>query len=338
VAKRPVPARAGSGGEIPPVALLYGEEDFLLEEELRRRVDAALEGSDRTLNLDVLNAGDTDARDIVARASSFPMTGPRRVVVVRDADRLAAGDLELLASYCEAPSPSSCLLLVGVKPDMRRKPFAALRKAGQATEYARMYEDRLPAWITGHARARGLAIGPEAAKLLATYAGSSLRDIAQEIEKISLYIGARKEITPADVAAVVGMSKEYSPFALQAAIGRRDTARAVTILEELLNAGSAVPLVIATLTNYFLTLLKLHDLRRRSSPPQDDAARARIHPMFVGEYREALAHHPPGACERALLLLAEADRDTKSGTVGPRQVMEALTLELCGAAGRPSHA
>ena len=331
MAKRPAAGRPEATGEIPPVCLLYGEEDFLLEEALRALVDAALEGADRTLNLDVLDAADADARAIVARASSFPMTGARRVVVVRDADRLGAPDLEILAAYCDAPSPASCLVLTGVKPDMRRNPFAGLRRKGQATEYGRVYEDKLPAWITAHARARALTITPEAAGLLAATAGSSLREIAGEIEKIALYMGTRTAIGPADVAAVVGVGKEYTPFALQEAIGKRDTARALTILEELLNAGSAVPLIIATLTNYFCTLLKLHDLRRRGAPPQEDAARARVHPMFVGQYRAALAHHGAPACERALVLLAEADRDAKSGSAGPREVMEALALRLCGA-------
>jgi len=331
VAKKPAAARVDGAADIPPVRLLYGEEDYLLEEALRAQVDAALGGADRTLNLDVLNGGETDAREIVDRASSFPMTGERRVVVVREADRLAAGDLELLAAYCESPSPSTCLVLVGTKPDMRRKPFAALRRKNMATEYARVWEERLPAWIGAHARARGLAMAPEAARLLVATAGSSLREIAGEIEKIALYIGARSEITPADVAAVVGMSKEYSPFALQEAIGRRDAARALAILEELLNAGSALPLIVATLTNYFCALLKLHDLRRRGTPPQEEAARARVHPMFLAEYRQALPHHTAEECERALLLLAEADRDSKSGSAGPREVMEALTLRLCGA-------
>ena len=341
MAKRPQAApaapphapRGGHGGGVPSVRLLYGEEDYLLEEALRALVDEALEGADRTLNLDVLNAAETDARDIVARASSFPMTGERRVVVVREAERLGAGDLEILAAYCEAPSPSSCLVLTAVKPDMRRNPFAALRKRGEAVEFARVYEEKLPAWIAAHARGRGLTISMEGAALLASSAGSSLREIAGEIEKISLYIGTRKEISPADVAAVVGMSREYNPFALQEAIGRRDAARALTILEEILNSGGAVPLIIATLTNFYLALLKLHDCRKRGLPLQEDASRARVPPMFLGRYREALAHHTTAACSRALLLLAEADRDTKSGNAGPREVLEALALRLCGADG-----
>lgn len=318
-------------GEVAPVYLLYGEEDFLAGEALDAILPAALEGGDRTFNLDVLAGGETDAREIVARASSFPMVGPRRVVVVRDADRLSSHDCDLLSAYVEEPSPSSCLVLVAVKPDMRKKPFATIRRSGWALECRRLYENQVPAWITGEVRKEARSIDPEAAKLLTAYIGTSLREVKSELDKLYVYTGTRKEITAADVSALVGISKEYSPFELQKAVGRRDGARAMTILEEILGAGGGVPLVIATMTNYFLTLWKLHDLRRRGIPQKDQAVQARVSPYFFQEYHEALGFQPPAACERALLLLAEADEQSKSGLCEARRVMEELVLRLCGA-------
>ena len=320
-------------GDVAPVYLLYGEEDLLVEEALDAVLQAALPGSDRTFNLEVVSGADTDGKEIVARASSFPMTGERRVVVVREADRLSAHDCELLAAYTEEPSVSSCLLLVGTKPDMRRKPFAGLKKGGRALECKRLYENQVPAWITAEVGRGGRHIGPEAAKLLPAYVGTSLREIRNELEKLYVYIGARREITADDVAALVGMSREFTPFELQKAVGRRETARAMTILQEFLGSGGGVPLVIATMTNYFLTLWKLHDLRRRGAGRAEQIAQAHVNPYFLDEYTEALAAQGPGACERALLLLAEADERSKSGVYDVRQVMDALVVQLCGADG-----
>ena len=44
-------------GTVAPVYLLYGEEDLLVEEALDAILRAALEGGDRTFNLDVLGGG-----------------------------------------------------------------------------------------------------------------------------------------------------------------------------------------------------------------------------------------------------------------------------------------
>jgi DNA polymerase-3 subunit delta len=321
-------------GVVAPVYLLYGEEDLLVEEALDAILVSALEGGDRTFNLDVLGGAEADGRDIVARASSFPMAGGRRVVVVRDADRLSLHDLELLAAYVAEPSPSTCLILVAVKPDMRKKPFTAIKRSGGALECKRLYEDKIPSWITETVRKGGGRIEPEAAKLLAAYIGTSLREIRNELDKLFIYIGSRKEINAVDVSALVGMSKEYSPFELQKAVGRRETARAMRILEEILRGGGGAPLVIATMTNYFLTLWKLHDPQVRGVSGKDQAAQARVHPFFIQEYHEALGFQSPAACERALLLLAEADEQSKSGTYDARQVMESLIVRLCGAEER----
>ena len=321
-------------GEVAPVYLLHGEEDFLLEEALEAILQTALAESDRSFNLDILSGGEADGRDIVARASSFPMGGGRRVVVVREVERLSAHDCEILAAYAAEPSPSSCMILVGTKPDMRKKPFATIRKSGRALECRRLYENQIPAWIAGAVRKGGYRIEPEAAKLLPAYIGTSLREIMSELEKLYVYAGARKEITAADVAALVGMSKEYTPFELQKVVGRRETARAMTILEEIMEAGGGVPLIIATMTNYFMTLWKLHDLQRRGVTQKDQAAQARVNPYFLQEYHEALRYQPPEACERALLLLAEADEQSKTGVSDVRQVMEALIVRLCGAEER----
>jgi DNA polymerase-3 subunit delta len=318
-------------GDIAPVYLLYGEEDFLLEEALDAIIATALAGVDRTLNLDVLHGGDADGHHIVARASSFPMTGERRVVVVRDVEKLSGRDAELLASYIEHASPSTCLVLLSVKPDFRKKPFVTARKLGVVAEFKRLYENKVPAWVSEYVRKGGRRIDAEGAKLLAAYVGSSLREIKNELDKLYIYCGERKEITENDVSALVGMSKEFSPFELQKAIGRREIARATTILSKLLDGGEGMPLIIATLTNYYLVLWKMHDMRRRGVPLKEQAAVARVNPYFLEEYQEALQLQGPADCQQAFLLLSEADEQSKSGQYDVRQVLHTMIVRLCGA-------
>ena len=190
-------------GAVAPVYLLYGEEDLLVEEALDAILQAALEGDGRTFNLDVLRGGETDGRDIVERASSFPMAGGRRVVVVREADRLPAHDCEILAAYVGEPSPSTCLVLVAVKPDMRKKPFATVKRSGGALECKRLYEDKIPPWIVEAVRKGGYRIEPEAAKLLAAYTGTSPRPSTASNLAASR---ARATVSPEEVVTPTSLS------------------------------------------------------------------------------------------------------------------------------------
>jgi DNA polymerase-3 subunit delta len=323
-------------GSFSPVYLLFGEEDYLVEEAAETIIAAALKNADKAFNLDVLRATDADAREIVACASAFPVVSERRVVVVREPEKLTGRDPELLITYIENPLASTVLLLVSVKPDFRTKLFATAKSRGVALEFRPLYENRIPGWITEQVQFLGKRIDLQGAKLLAACSAPSLREVRNEIDKLCMYAGERTELTVADVSAVVGMSREFTPFELQKAVGVRDAGRAIAILERLLETGVAIPLIIATLTRFFMTLSKVHDLKRRGSSFGEMAAAVHIPPFFFREIEEAINHQPPESCEQAFLLLAEADERTKSGVADPRLAMQDLVVLLCGENGRNS--
>jgi len=321
---------------IAPVYVLFGEEDYLVDEAVDAIIAAAIGTGDRGFNLDVVYGGDTDGRDIVARASSFPMMAGRRVVVVRDADRMSARDTEILSAYVERPSPTTCLVLVGEKPDFRKKPFSFVRKAGAAIEFRHLFENQIPAWVTDHVARGGRRIDAEAAKLLAASTGTSLRGVTNELDKLAVYLGERKVIGEDDVCAVVGVSKEFTVFELQKAIGLHQTARAVTILSHMIEERKQVPVVIASLTTYFTTLWKLYEIRRQGVSVGEKTAAARIHPYFIAQNAQALETTSVPEIERAILHLARADQLTKSVSGDPMQVMLTLIVLLCGGEGGDS--
>jgi DNA polymerase-3 subunit delta len=315
--------------KLSPVYLLFGEEDFLMDEAVEEIVAAALGDADKGFNLDVVRGSDADGRDIVARASAFPLNSDHRVVIVREPEKLSGRDPEFLVQYVENPLLSTVLLLVSGKPDFRTKLFSTAKSRGAAVEFRQLYENQIPDWITERVLTLGRRLEPEGAKLLAACCGSSLREIKNEIDKLIIYAGERTELAEADVSAVVGISREFTPFELQKAIGRRDTGRAITILERLMQADVGIPVIVAVLTKYFLMLWKVHDLKRQGISFREIAAAVRIPPYFFNEIEEALEFHPPASCEEAFPLLAAADEQTKSGSADPRLVMQDLVVLLC---------
>lgn len=319
-------------GNVSSLYLFHGEESFLIDEALQMLIDAAVDPSQRAFNLDVLSANDVDARDIVARASAFPMMADRRAVVVRDVERMGEKDMELLRHYVEAPSPTTCLVLVTSKADMRRKLFTLMKKNGVAIEFRELYDSQLPAWIEQRVRKRKGTITPEASKLLSAYVGSSLRDIENELEKLFLYLGGRTGITAEDIATVVGFTRDYNVFELQKAVGEKNLRRAAAILERILDAGERLPVVISVLTSYFTTLWKLADLRRRGVQDRDLAAEVRVNPYFLKEYLDVLRRYSNAEIERAFEYLVAADEKSKSTGSDPRQIMHLLLVQLTGAA------
>ncbi len=313
---------------LAPVYLFFGEEDFLIEEGVREMLDAAVPADLRAFNLDVMQGAEAAAHDIVARASAFPMMAERRAVLVREADRLGQKDLELLASYVERPSPSTVLILTAVKPDMRRKAFAAVRKAGGTVECRPLTEAQLPAWITRRLRARGLAIDPDACRLLSSLVGRGLRELDQELEKLAAYTGGRAQITSDDVAAVVGVSRQYNIFELQRAIAGGEVARAEEILGRMLETGQGAPYFVAMLSSFFAAVWKMHDFRRRGMSEDTMAREMKRERWMLTDYITAAQRYSPYQTERALALLLTVDERSKSSGGDDATLLQTLLADL----------
>ncbi len=319
--------------EFAAVYFFHGEETFLADEATHLIVDQALSPDERTFNLDVLYGNETTVSDILGRATSYPMMAERRIVVVRNMDRLPMleRDKELLSHYVDHPSATTILVLIAQSADLRKKPYPLLRKATTLFECKPLYDNQIPAWIQRRATDQGKNISAEGAQLLASSVNPSLREIQNELDKLYIYTGEKKSISTNDVSAVVGVSREFNIFALQRAIGVRDLPGATLILERMIDAGEQPTLILFMLTRYFVTLWKMTELKRSGASPQELARDLRINPYFLREYQEALRHYSKQQIEQAFGTLVRADESLKTTTVRPKQVMQVLLVGIAGA-------
>src|SRR5215218_9231989 len=167
-----------------PVYYLFGEDDFLKEQATRELIDAAVEPTTRDFNLEIRRASELDTEALDALLSTPPMLAERRVVVLRDVDKLKKPARMLLDRYLTRPAHDTVLVLVsptGVKADK------TLSAHAMAVEYAPLTGDRLPRWVDHYAKQLGRTITPEAATLLVEAAGGDLPQLAVELEKLASY-------------------------------------------------------------------------------------------------------------------------------------------------------
>lgn len=301
------------------VYLLHGNEPFLIERAVDLIVDRALgRGGDR-LNLQVFAAEESDAREITLSALAYPMLGGRRVVVVKDVEKVR--DAERLAAYVADPNPSTVLVLTCAKTDFRQKLFQALQKTAFLLECRTPYDDRIPGWIESEVKRAGKEITPEAAALIHFSVGKSLSDIGRELEKLHLYVGGRNVIDADDVAAVVGVSRNFSIFDLQRAVGLRDAGTALDILARMIDRGENMTGCIVQLTRYFEKLWLLPD---RPCPPSEAASLIGVREFFAGEYVAARRRYTSSQIEDSFRALRDADVRLKSSGGTPRLIMTLL--------------
>jgi len=130
------------------------------------------------------------------------------------------------------------LLITAGKVDRRKTLFKTIEKLGTVESLAGLsaddkdWADQAERFVLTELGPRRQTMSDEALGELVTAVGPHLRQLAQEVEKLTLYAAGRAEITVADVHALVCRNKQARAFALGEALGDRDLPRALRCLDE----------------------------------------------------------------------------------------------------------
>jgi len=320
-------AKRLAGGRAPGgVFFLFGENEFLKEEAAAQLVAAHLDPATRDFNFDQLRAGDTDPDTLASIAHTPPMMAEWRVVIVRDAQALAASastraPIEVLL---ERKLPGLVLILLANTERSKAQFFDRLKREATAVEFAPLSEADLPVFLVGRAEARGLKLDTGAARALAAAIGADLGIMMQELSKLEQYVGERRRITRADVEAVVGALPRQNRWDWFDTVGSGDFAAARKGLRILLDQGeTGVGLVIGLGTQLLRVALVVRG---------GEAALAAVLPgnqrWLASRIARQARHWTAARIDAAVDDLLRADRLLKSAPLGDLAVLEELLLRL----------
>jgi len=327
-----------------PVYYLFGDDDFLKDGASRDIIEAGVDAATRDFNLEVRRGHEIDAESLDALLSTPPMLAERRVVVIRDVDKLKKDARALLDHYLSRPASDSVLVLIapsGAKADK------ALVERAAAVEFATLDGVRLPKWIVYHAQAvLGRSISPDAVALLIEAVGSDLPQLSVELAKLASYCS--ESIDERAVADVVGVRRGESLGDLLDAVAAKDAGTALALAPVVLQMPKTnVVSIIMALTTQTLALsyaaaAMASGVSSRALFPElmallKDTGAYPMRPW--GEAVTSWVKHAPRwsamELESALAVLLQADaalKDTRVST--PEQQLTTILLALCGSATR----
>jgi DNA polymerase-3 subunit delta len=195
-------------------------------------------------------------------------------------------------------------------------------------ECPKVSERELLSWTNERLGTFGKGISREAGEYLIANAGISLRDIANELEKLMLFAPERKQYTEEDVLGLVGSSRVYNVFELQKALGAGNTAKSIEIVHHMLNNDGNAIMIISMLLRYFSALFRLQDAQGQGGNPYEIAKIVGINAYFLPEYQSALRNYPPMKLARAFYLLRNADLTLKTSSQSPIIVLQKVIVGL----------
>ena len=253
-------------GTAMPVYLLKGEEHFVMEELVSRLIDRLVSADMRSFNLSVDHASEIDIKSFLSTARSFPFLSDRRVMVVRELERMR-GKWKQLISYCEDPVESTTVIfLFSTHDDKGRrirppKDFSTVektvRKCGRVIQFDRLNDAGLKKWVQARAKKLGFEFDSSAVARLTASVGTDLYDLSNEIDKLGISFEGGKAGS-SDVASVIGSYRMRGVYDMIDCIGRKDAVAALEILSGIINSGAERPsVVVYQLTRRFLAMLRI---------------------------------------------------------------------------------
>jgi DNA polymerase III subunit delta len=289
-------------GLLKPVYWLEGDEEYFIDSIILYAEHHILNESEAGFNQTVFYGRDTDWPTVVNACRRYPMFAERQVVIIKEAQSMK--DIEKLEGYIEKPLTSTILFIAykGKKVDGRTKLAKTLKDKAVLFTTKKLYENELPEWATQLIHSKGYTISQKALFLLIDHIGNDLSRISNEIDKMMLNLGDRKNITEDDIEQFVGISKEFNVFELQDALGKKDFYKAIRIASYFEHNPKAAPLqlIFPSLYSFFS---KVQMVYGASGNEKSIAAQIGITEWKVREYITAAKKYDPHAIEKNILLL-----------------------------------
>ena len=245
-------------GVFKPVYLLMGEEPYYVDMVCDAIVEHCLDESEKDFNQTVCYGADVSADAVITAARRYPMFSERQLVVVKEAQMMKG--LEELALYCQKPLESTVLVIAmhGAGADKRKSFYKTVSKMGVVVDSPLLRDYEMPRWISMYYKSRGLGISPDAAALLAEYAGTDLNKISIETEKMLKNLPeGTSEVSAADIEKNVGISRQFSIFELTRELSSKNAPKALRIAAYIgSSAKFAMPMAVSALYMHFNRILK----------------------------------------------------------------------------------
>jgi DNA polymerase-3 subunit delta len=294
---------------VPPVTLLWGEDDYLL-----REAALALLGDTKATEVD---AAEWEGGELQSLATPS-LFGEARALLVNDARSLRKETLDEIGRYLAAPDPDATLVLACVVAERGKVP-AALQKLVEPVGEIRKVDiarKELEPWLVSRARALVETLGPEPGQLVAALV--QLQDAFPE-----------QRVGPREIAGQFrGLGEQKTWDLCDRAFGK-DLPGAIRSLRSIEEGGDEAIMVLGGIAARLRDLLKVRSLPDRMPPAQVAKEAGLRFDWQARRYQQQARNFSMAQLVALHDRVTEADRALKSGATGD-VVMPTLVTAIAG--------
>ncbi len=311
---------------------IYGQENYLKEKVLQTLIKAMHIKVNDEFDFLTLYGDECQAETILEQVEMMPFLAEKRVLVVRDFEKIKADERKKLIPYLNDPAETSVLIILDDKPDKKYAVYKTILEKSISVQCKQPYSPvDLRVWLNDELKMRGLIFEGRATDLFINSIPLDYFTAFNELDKLALYIGTRKNITYEDVLSCVCKNKVYTIFELQNAIGKKDVTISLSILDNLLENDEAAVMMTTMLARFFTLIWKVNACRKNKIGDSEIMSYHlnEVHNFFRKDYMLFANKYPQPKLRKVFALLLKADADLKSLNVKENILMEMLVYNIC---------
>ena len=309
--------------------IIYGEERFFFDPVLQKIENAVFkEHADKALNYQIFYGSESSEQQIINACLSFPMLAERKLIVVREFDKLEVSDQESFLKYLKKPQPSSVLVLQTGEIGRNQFHKEVLKLAVRVT-CKRLYERDVYNWTQNKFEENAIKANKESIAFLVENIGLDLLRLNLEIEKIKNYLGTGQLLTLELVSQITGFTREVNIFNFQKVLAARDLSSSLKIGSHMLEQGNVIAAILPALFTFFRRFWIVKEMSEKHLSHQQILNLLGGH---IYAYKDIFAHQGNFTITHLKLILSkllEAEFDLKTSQKKPESILTILCYFIC---------
>ena len=327
-------------GKLNSIYLLYGEELFLLENSLKRIKNIF---GECIKGINYINIDETNYTELIQDIETPAFGYEKKLIIARNTGLLKKDGkrknveleksreklIEYLNKNIDMIKESVVLVFVEENADNKKELYKVIDKNGVVCNFEYQKPIQLEKRIKAICNGYEVKIDDSTLRYFIECCGTNMQELINEIRKLIEYAGKGGKITKEDIDKLSIKKLESVIFDLTDSLGKKETAKALEVLQNLIYAKEPLQKILITLYNHFK---KIYFTKIAIQNGKDITTSLNLKPnqtFLVNKYKMQAGYFKQGELEQILQKLRDLDYQYKNGLIDLQVGLEAILCRYC---------
>lgn len=327
-------------GKLQGLYLLYGEELFLLETSLKKIKNLF---GECIKGINYINIDETNFHELIADIETPSFGYEKKLIIARNTGLLKKEgkrkNAELtkikekinnyLKENINLVNSSVVLVLIEEEADSKQELYTTIDNLGVVCKFDYQKPIQIEKRIKAICNGYKVQMDDNTVRYFIECCGTNMQDLINEIRKLIEYTGEGGKIQKEDIDKLSIKKLESIIFDLTDSLGKKEIAKSLETLKNLVYAKEPLPKILITLYNHFK---KLYFVKLALKWNKDIISSLNLKPnqtFLVNKYKMQANYFKESELENVLQDLRDLDSNYKVGLIDLQVGLETILCKYC---------